>query len=125
MQLDMNKLHNSQFTPYFQPIISLQNRQIIGYESLGRIMVEGKPVSLGPFFHSSLHSEKEHLQIDRSLRLQAIDRMNKSNGNSLLFINLRPSWILNAHKKSGILPTLLFLEEINLPMDRIVIEITE
>ncbi|MEX1031587.1 MAG: EAL domain-containing protein [Paenibacillaceae bacterium] len=125
MHIDVNTLLNSQITPYFQPIISLQNRRIIGYESLGRYMVDGEPVSLGPFFHNSHYSEKEHLQIDRLLRLQAIDRMAKSSEDSLLFINLRPSWIFNTFKNSGILPTILFIEQSNLPMERIVIEITE
>jgi EAL domain-containing protein (putative c-di-GMP-specific phosphodiesterase class I) len=124
-QLDINTILNSQIIPYYQPIISLQSRRIIGYESLGRYMVDGTPVSLGPFFHSPHYSEKEHLQIDRLLRLQAIDYMARSSEDSLLFINLRPSWIFNAYKSSGVLPTLLFLEESNLSMDRIVIEITE
>lgn len=125
MHLDINKILSSQIVPYYQPIISLQSRQIIGYESLGRYMVDGEPVSLGPFFHNPQYTEKEQLQIDRLLRLQAIDRMARSPEDGLLFINLRPSWIFNAYKKSGSLPTILFLEESNLPMDRIVIEITE
>lgn len=125
MHLDLRTLLNSQITPYFQPIISLQNHHIIGYESLGRYMVDGNPVSLGPFFHNSQYSEKEQLQIDRLLRLLAIDKMAKSQEEGLLFINLRPSWIFKKYKESGTLPTILFIEESKLPTNRIVIEITE
>ncbi len=125
MHLDFKDLLNSQILPYFQPIISLQNRRIIGYESLGRYMADGAPISLGPFFHNTQYSEGEHLKIDRLLRLQAIDKMSKSDEEGLLFINLRPSWILSAYNKSAILPTILFIEQSSLPPDRIVIEITE
>lgn len=125
MHLDLSTLHNSQITPHFQPIISIQNRRIIGYESLGRYMVDHIPVSLGPFFHSSQYTDKEQLRIDRLLRLQAIDKMSKSEEDGLLFINLRPSWIFGTYQQSGILPTILFIEESNLSPHRIVIEITE
>ncbi len=125
MHLDLSTLLNSQITPYFQPIISIQNRRIIGYESLGRYMVDNTPISLGPYFHNTTNSENDQLKIDRLLRLQAIDRMSNSEEEGLLFINLRPSWIFSTYKKKGILPTLLFIEESKLPPHRIVIEITE
>jgi len=118
-------LLNSQVSPYYQPIISLQNHRIIGYESLGRYMLDGNPVSLGPFFHDGQYKEREQLQVDRLLRLMAIDKMEKSNEEGLLFINLRPSWIYKKYQESGVLPTILFIEESKLPTHRIVIEITE
>ncbi|MFD0682081.1 MULTISPECIES: EAL domain-containing protein [unclassified Paenibacillus] len=112
--------------PFFQPILSLQNQKIIGYEALGRIVQEGRVHSLGPFFHDSTISDEHHLQVDRLLREKAISTIAQSDDNAaMLFLNLKPSWIYRKYKETGVLPTLQFVEKHGLEPSRVVIEITE
>lgn len=112
--------------PFFQPIISLQNQRIIGYESLGRRLIGNKPVSLGPFFHNSNIDESDHLYIDRLLREKAVARMASDMPDEcMLFVNIRPSWMLSGAVSGASLPTLRLIDKYNVDPGRIVIEITE
>jgi EAL domain-containing protein (putative c-di-GMP-specific phosphodiesterase class I) len=111
--------------PYFQPIISLQNQEIVGYETLGRRIRQGIVESLGPFFKDASISEDMHLLIDRHLREHAIERLAAAGDKSLLFINLKPSWIYRTYNRSGALPTIELLRKYRMNPARIVIEITE
>ncbi|HEY1214134.1 MAG TPA: EAL domain-containing protein, partial [Bryobacteraceae bacterium] len=111
--------------PYFQPILSLQNQEIVGYETLGRRMRHGGIESLGPFFKDPDISEDTHLLIDRHLREYAIERIAAADDECLLFINLKPSWIYRTYKRSNSLPTIELLRKYNINPARIVIEITE
>lgn len=111
--------------PFFQPILSLQNQEIIGYETLGRHVREHGVESLGPFFHNPDIPEEIHLRIDRHLREQAIQRLAATADDSLLFINLKPSWIYRTYRRTGQLPTIQFLKKHRVDPSRIVIEITE
>ncbi|MDF2959116.1 MAG: hypothetical protein K0S39_851 [Paenibacillus sp.] len=110
---------------FFQPILSLQNQRIIAYEALGRRVQEGQVYSLGPFFHDPTVSDEHHLQVDRLLREKAISRFAQSDGDEMLFLNLKPSWIYKMYKETGLLPTLQFVKKHGLDPSRVVIEITE
>lgn len=111
--------------PFFQPVLSLQTQEIIGYEALGRRMREGHVESLGPFFQNPDIPEDMQLLIDRHLRERAIDQLNSANGESSLFINLKPSWIYRTYKRTGVLPTIELLRKYQINPAQIVIEITE
>ncbi|WNR44374.1 EAL domain-containing protein [Paenibacillus roseipurpureus] len=111
--------------PYYQPIISLQSQEIIGYESLGRWIRDGGVESLGPFFQDPDISEDMQLMIDRHLREQAIERVAESPYPSKLFINLKPSWIYRTYKRTGVLPTIELAKKYQIDPSQIVIEITE
>jgi EAL domain-containing protein (putative c-di-GMP-specific phosphodiesterase class I) len=116
---------NKSIVPYFQPILSLQNQKIIGYEALGRLITDQGITSLGPFFHDPSISDEEHLHVDRHIRQQAIRRIATDSKDTLLFINLHPSWMYRKYQSASVYPTLRFLEQHNLPPSRVVIEITE
>lgn len=111
--------------PYYQPIVSLQSQRIIGYESLGRQLVDGRPQSLGAFFQNAGIEEGSHIRLDRHLRKLAIGKWAAASGNGLLFLNLKPSWIYRFWKEQGYLHTLTLLDEHGVSPDKIVIEITE
>ncbi|UKS25703.1 EAL domain-containing protein [Paenibacillus sp. HWE-109] len=111
--------------PFFQPILSLQSQEIIGYETLGRRVREGQVESLGPFFKDPDIAEEEHLLIDRYLRERAIERIASVDDESSLFINLKPSWIYRTYKRTGVLPTIELLRKYQINPARIVIEVTE
>ncbi|NOU92042.1 EAL domain-containing protein [Paenibacillus sp. LMG 31456] len=124
--LQMNQVPlEKELHPFFQPILSLQNQKIIAYEALGRRVHEGQVHSLGPFFHDPTVSDEHHLQVDRLLREKAISTIAQSDGDAMLFLNLKPSWIYRKYKETGILPTLQFVEKHGLEPSRVVIEITE
>lgn len=111
--------------PFFQPIISLQSQEIIGYETLGRRIRQGSVESLGSFFKNPDIPEDMQLLIDRNLREQAIERLASSGDESSLFINLKPSWIYQTYMQTGVLPTIELLRKYHINPARIVIEITE
>lgn len=111
--------------PYFQPIVSLQTRSIVGYETLGRRHIEGGVESLGPFFQNPDISDASHLKIDRLLREKAIRQVTRLDPDQQLFINLKPSWIYKQYKESGRLRTLELIEQYGVNPEQVVIEITE
>lgn len=60
--LDFNKLN---LLPYFQPIISIDNYLIYGYEILGRFIdTDNKIKSLGNFFTDSSTSNEMAFEVD-------------------------------------------------------------
>ncbi|MNI29501.1 putative EAL-domain containing protein YkuI [compost metagenome] len=111
--------------PYFQPIVSLQNQQIFGYETLGRRVQQGKIESLGPFFKDPTIADENHLHIDRHLREMAIKKMAAEDPSACLFINLKPSWIFATYQTTGVLITLEIMKKYHIHPSRVVIEITE
>jgi EAL domain-containing protein (putative c-di-GMP-specific phosphodiesterase class I) len=126
--------------PHFQPIISVQNKSVFGYEVLGRIQTsDGNLHTLGDFFNAHVYShnseENSHfLDFQQSIDNQIIKKAlyefkNHSEPYSKLFINLSPMKLWNFHRyidSHDNLPP-IFKEVIELSIDpnRIVIEITE
>ncbi|MFD0672906.1 EAL domain-containing protein [Cohnella sp. GCM10027633] len=110
---------------YFQPIIALETRGIVGYETLGRHAVDGTIRSLGPFFTDAGISVAEHVRVDRLLREQALGKLSAMADPPVLFLNLKPSWIYDQYVKTGELHTLQLLQKYGVDPRRICIEITE
>jgi hypothetical protein len=88
----------------------LQSQRIIGYESLGRQLVAGKPQSLGAFFHNPDIGEEAHVSLDRHLWKLAVEKWADRKDGGLLFLNLKPSWIYRLWKEQGYLYTLSLLD---------------
>lgn len=110
---------------YFQPILALDTRRIVGYEVLGR-QREGDGVrSLGPFFTDPRVPEGEQIRVDRLLRERAIARIGAMAKPPTLFINLKPSWIYRRYRESGELHTLHLLRKYKIDPANVIIEITE
>jgi EAL domain-containing protein (putative c-di-GMP-specific phosphodiesterase class I) len=110
---------------YYQPIIALESRSIVGYEALGRQYWNGAIHSLGPFFSDSSIPVDEHVRIDRLLREQSFAKLSEQAEPPILFINLKPSWIYQLYQSTGELHTLQLLDKYGIPPSRICIEITE
>ncbi|WP_169090201.1 EAL domain-containing protein [Paenibacillus sp. PL91] len=109
---------------FYQPIIAMDTRKIIGYEVLGRAVKGDSVRSLGPFFCNAQVAEEDHIVVDRLLREQAFSKLAKTEEKPLLFINLKPSWIYR-YEENGELYTLSLLDKYGIDPKRIVIEITE
>lgn len=114
-----------QVRPFFQPILSLQTMSIIGYEALGRELMQDEVRSLGAFFHNPHVPEGLQIALDRKLRGLAFEKIANEGYNGLLFVNLKPGWIYKMFRDTRTLPTLQLLERHGLPGNRLVIEITE
>ncbi|MFC5467479.1 EAL domain-containing protein [Cohnella suwonensis] len=131
----MNSLTNRNASPseikegdlraYYQPIIALETRSVVGYESLGRLAEGGSVRSLGPFFTDDSIPVREHVRVDRLLREQAFAKLGATPNPPMLFVNLKPSWIYEQFKQAGELHTLQLLDKYGIPPNRICIEITE
>ncbi|WP_419876021.1 EAL domain-containing protein [Candidatus Pristimantibacillus sp. PTI5] len=109
---------------FYQPIIAMDTRRIMGYEVLGRAVKGDSVRSLGPFFCNDQIAEEDHILVDRLLREQAFSKLTLMEEQPMLFINLKPSWIYR-YEKDGELYTLFLLDKYGIDPKRIVIEITE
>jgi EAL domain-containing protein (putative c-di-GMP-specific phosphodiesterase class I)/GGDEF domain-containing protein len=115
-------LNGKQLTPHFQPIVSLAQQKIIGYEALIR----------GPSdspLHSPFNLFDTAERFDLSTRLEyicrevTIRRYANLNIKEKLFVNVSPSVLLQPDFKKG--ETLKLLEQFSIDPRCIVIELTE
>ena len=115
-------LNNKLLTPVFQPIVSVNQKEIVGYEALIR----------GPA-NSPLHSpldlfmtaEKHdlHTRLEFACRAATIQCFADLNSTAKLFLNVSPSVLLDAEFKKG--ETLKIIKESGLSPESIIIELTE
>ena len=111
--------------PYFQPIVSVANGKIIGYEALARqIDYENHVRSAGLLFATRDIDENLRTEWDRQLRWKALQKFAELDKDTYLALNISAAWIHNI-KHLDALPTLKMLEELNIDRQRIIIEITE
>jgi EAL domain-containing protein (putative c-di-GMP-specific phosphodiesterase class I) len=109
-------------TPIFQPIIDLKTRTVFAHEAL----IRGPKNS---FLHNPLNllqAAEEHnclFEIDWLARLLSIHSFQHQNAKSLLFLNVTVNTLMQKTHKSGI--TLEYLQLLGIPIDQVVIEITE
>ena len=118
---------NSSFDlfPHFQPIVSVANGKIIGYEALARQLdSHHKIVSAGTLFSSPELDAKQRTELDRKVRRQALQKFAELDSNTYLAINISAAWIDNIRQLNA-LPTLKMLDELNIDRQRIIVEITE
>ena len=116
---------------HFQPIISIEDKHVVGYEALARgRTVEGKVVSIGRLFSQATSNLKLLSNLDVYIREEAIRRFAESGlaHKRKLFLNVMPRWleVLNPEKNlEEVLPILKMVEKYNVPPTSIVLEITE
>jgi diguanylate cyclase (GGDEF)-like protein len=115
-------IKNNRIMSVFQPIVSLMNGEIIGYEGLTR----GPENSLlkNPEMLFS-EAEKHNLlwELDFICRVNAIKKYSEFNSDKLLFLNVDPNIIKDAHFSKGFTKDILIKN--NLSPSSIIFEITE
>ncbi|MCQ6561698.1 EAL domain-containing protein [Paenibacillus mendelii] len=118
---------DNELIPYYQPILALDTRKIMGYEALARIQTGAGMRSLGPFFEDKTVPMNEQIRVDRLLREKALSHFSQRGfgETAMLFLNIKPSWMYQTYVETGELPTLRLLEQYGIDPRRIVIEITE
>ena len=106
----------------FQPIYSLENRSILGFEALSRgpknSLLE-KPLEL----FSCAESYNCLSDLELLCRRQAISQFSQLQLPGLLFLNVSPNTLLDPKHPHG--QTLHLLNAANISVDRVVVEITE
>ena len=117
-----NILAHGDITSLFQPIVSLSERRILGYEALTR----------GPS-NTSLHSPINLLaaarhagrlnELEMTCRENACRRYSQLQLQGSLFLNASPEALLDAPHKPG--RTLELLQKYGIPAAKVVIELTE
>jgi EAL domain-containing protein (putative c-di-GMP-specific phosphodiesterase class I) len=111
---------------YFQPVLSADTKTIYSYEVLGRYIDEdGSVKSLGAFFSDPGVSEEDLRKVDHAVRRDAMRKYVEEGCSAYLFINIRLSWLTDYEGRPEELPTIVWAKEFGIPLDRIVIEITE
>ncbi|CAM3505586.1 EAL domain-containing protein [Paenibacillus lupini] len=118
------ELEGEQLSAFYQPIIALDTRKVVGYEVLGRACKDDAVRSLGPFFCDPTVPLEDHIAVDRILREQAFQKIAATDQPPMLFINLKPNWMHHG-MQSGELYTLSLLDKYQIDPSRVVIEITE
>ncbi len=115
-------LATDSLTPLFQPIISLRDNTIYGYEGLVRGPSDGplhSPINL--FNAAAKHGRLAEL--DLLCRKISIKRFGQLNLNSKLFINTIPEILLQKDYQHG--HTLKYIKDANMDASQVVIELTE
>lgn len=117
-----NILAHGDITSLFQPIVSLSQRRVLGYEALTR----------GPS-NTALHSPINLLaaarhagrlnELEMTCRENACHRYSQQQLQGKLFLNVSPETLRDATHRPGY--TLELLRKYRIPADRVVIELTE
>lgn len=118
-------IENERIVTYFQPIVSLKRKSMIGVEALSRGIVNGKLVTPGLLFELS---EKENLtvELDRLCRKKALEAFvdaSSKDEDLILFINMDTSIIDKGVVGSRYLINMVSMLKIN--PNNIAIEINE
>lgn len=117
-------MFNGHPLPYFQPLIDTATGRIAGYEALARLRdEEGNVTSAGPLFTDPSVNPADLLELDRCVRRMALERF-RDNPEGFLSLNISPLWVSQLTPDAP-LPSLQLLEEVGLPPEQVVFEITE
>ncbi|MGD1820079.1 MAG: EAL domain-containing protein [Pleomorphochaeta sp.] len=113
--------------PYFQPIISIDNSLIYGYEILGRFLdVNNKVKSLGSFFTDSFITNDKVLEVDKIIQEKGIKEFSLlARKNEKIFVNMRLDWLAEYANNPQDMPTILWADKYGVDYKNIIIEITE
>lgn len=109
--------------PHYQPLIDTATGRIAGYEALARLRGDdGKVISAGPLFSDPQVNQTELLQLDRTVRRMAMEHF-RATPTGFLTLNISPKWLASVSLDAP-LPSLVLLEEIGLPPEQVVFEIS-
>jgi len=118
-------LEKQRIKPVFQPIVSLINGEIIGYEALSRVVDPKEIVNSEELFHlAGIYGKVWELeQLCRSRILEKYYSFGSKDDKKKLFINVNPMVIHDKEFRAGF--TSEYLKQFNLGMKDIVFEVTE
>jgi len=115
-------LAHGDITTLFQPIVSLSERRILGYEALSRGPSNGPLHSPINLLTTARHAGRLN-ELEMTCRETACRRYSQGALRGKLFLNASPETLLEASHKPG--RTLELLQTYGIPADKVVIELTE
>ncbi len=115
-------INDKMIYPVYQPIISLQNAKILGYEILSRISLDSCTFTVEEMF-SYANKYNCLWELDYICRKKGLKNIKDTIGNKKLFINVDPYIFNDPRFKGGM--TLSYLKRYNISPDNIVFEICE
>lgn len=118
-------LEKQRIKPVFQPIVSLSDGKIIGYEALSRVIEPNKISSTEELFRlAELYGKTWELELlCRNKILEKYRKFCSQNSSKKLFLNVNPMVIHDKEFQSGF--TSHFLKRYRLNPDNIIFEVTE
>lgn len=115
-------LAHGDITSLFQPIVSLSERRILGYEALSRGPSNTPLHSPINLLAAARHAGRLN-ELEMTCRENACRRFSQQQLQGKLFLNVSPETLLDTTHKPG--RTLELLQKYRIPADRVVIELTE
>ncbi|TGL07938.1 EAL domain-containing protein [Leptospira bouyouniensis] len=114
-----------QYVPLLQPIFSVEEQNVVAYESLGRIRDGSGHLVMVPEFLDPNVTPLRMSIIDRELLSITLEKI--KNTNDQLFVNMSPDQVILEYEecKGNVLPITEIVKHHGVSLDRIVIEITE
>ncbi|TGK12323.1 EAL domain-containing protein [Leptospira fletcheri] len=119
------------YSPHYQPILDVGNRNIIGYEVLGRALAPESQEyhSLGYHFHNPETDTVRLVHIDRIIREKAIKHLKDTGLKTKMFLNMMPNFLSMVYSGEVLdikrLHVLHLIEKYEINPADIVLEITE
>lgn len=115
-------IENKQIYPVYQPIVSLKNGKILGYEALSRISLDSCSFNIEEMFN---YAKEFHClwNLEYICRKKAIKEVKNQIGKKKLFLNVDPNILNDERFQAGM--TLSYLKRYNISPDNIVFEICE
>lgn len=111
-----------QITPVFQPIVSLKNGSIHGYESLSRLTHGGCITNPEELFEKA-RTHGLTSEIEKLCREKALSRANELGLEGMLFLNVCPALLHKEGHRPGF--TAELLNHLGIAHSRVVFELTE
>lgn len=115
-------LETGAITSVFQPIISLKNASVIGYEALSR-GPENSSLQYPDKLFSTAENNNKSWELESLCRVKALEKAKNITNDKLLFLNVDPLIFSDEKFKKGF--TKNFLSRHNIPPTSIIFEITE
>ncbi|MCL1904381.1 MAG: EAL and GGDEF domain-containing protein [Oscillospiraceae bacterium] len=108
--------------PVYQPIVSLNDGNILGYEALSRISNEDLKMDIGKMFIAANEANLSW-ELEELCRIKSLEKAIDMDANKKLFINVNPNVIHDEAFQSGFTKKCLY--EYGLKLHNIIFEITE
>ena len=115
-------LEQASVTSVFQPIVSLRDGAVLGYEALSR-GPKDTPLESPAMLFAVAEAAKELWELERLCRAKALSAMQCAKSDTMLFLNVNPSVMEDVKFQKGF--TREYLEEFEIDPGRIIFEITE
>ena len=115
-------IKNSQITSVFQPIVSLRDGGVLGYEALSR-GPKGSELESPEMLFSVAEETKSLWDLERLCRTKALYAMQISKANATLFLNVNPNIMEDETFQKGF--TKDYLKQFDIDPKKIIFEITE